>query len=71
VNCRIEKPSEFLKRSDLVHTKKSVQDALGDFKSKLFAWKETAGTSEESFQAINAEFNAMVAMINNTLDSEL
>lgn len=67
VNCRIEKPSEFLRRADLVHTKKTVQD----FKSKFFAWKESAGVSDEQFQSLNNEFNALVAQINNTLDTDL
>lgn len=71
VNCRIEKPSEFLRRADLVHTKKTVQDSLQEFKSKLFAWKESAGVSEEQFQSLNNEFNALVAQINNTLDTDL
>jgi response regulator RpfG family c-di-GMP phosphodiesterase len=71
VNCRIEKPSEFLRRADLVHTKKTVQDSLQDFKSKFFAWKESAGVSDEQFQSLNNEFNALVAQINNTLDTDL
>ena len=71
VNCRIEKPSEFVKRTDLVHTKKTVQDSLQEFKSKFFAWKEGSGVSEEQFQALNNEFNALVAQVNNTLDTDL